>query len=211
MLKKMIVLVALVALVAGTQVFAADDAATTTKQTPAPAPARERANTPGQGGAGAGGGMRGMGGMGMMGMGVWNIIPGLSLTEDQKTKFNELQTSAREKMMTTGQAVMAAQMKVMEAVNAGAAEADVKTAAADYIKAWTDQQVQNAALVKQARAILTAEQNTELDKQLKERAAQFGNRGQAGQGGRNRSTGGAGGADGAATPRRAAPAGGAQN
>jgi Spy/CpxP family protein refolding chaperone len=209
MLKKMILLVALVALVASTQVFAADESGAAAK--PAPAPARERTVPAAPGGGGMGGGMgRGMG------MGVWGVLPQITpaLTEDQKTKVTELRTAAMEKMQTAGAAVMAAQTKVMEVVNAGGSEADVRTAAADYAKAWTEQQVQNAASVKQVRDILTAEQKTDLDKLMKERAAQFrgGQGGGRGQGGGGR--GGAGGADGGAAPRAprpAAPAGGAQN
>lgn len=209
MLKKVILLVALVALVASTQVFAADDSSSAAK--PAPAPARER-NVPAAPGGGGAGGMRGMGGFGMMGGGVWGIAQQLpNLTDDQKTKINDLQTAMREKMMASGQASMTAMMKVTELVNAGAGEAEVKAAAAEYSKLWTEQQVQSAASVKQLRSLLTADQITELDKQLKERAAQMGQRGQGrgqGQGGQ-RGQGGQGGASAPAKP--AAPAGGAQN
>jgi Spy/CpxP family protein refolding chaperone len=211
MLKKVILLVALVALVASTQVFAADDSSSAAK--PAPAPARERNVPAAPGGGGAGGMGRGMGGFGMMGMGVWGIAQQLpNLTDDQKTKINDLQTSMREKMMASGQASMTAMMKVTELVNAGAGEAEVKAAAAEYAKLWTEQQVQSAASVKQLRSLLTADQITELDKQLKERAAQMGQRGQGrGQGGQG-GQGGQRGQGGAGAPAKpAAPAGGAQN
>jgi Spy/CpxP family protein refolding chaperone len=219
MLKKMILLVALVALVASTQVFAADEPAAPAK--PAPAPARERTvpAAPG-GGAGMGGGMgRGMGmGGGMGGMVVWGVVPQLTgLTEEQKTQVNDLRTASQEKAMASAPAMMAAQAKVTEVVNAGGADDAIKAAAADYTKLYVEQAIANAATMRKLRTeILKPDQVTELDKLVKERMASFGGRGmgggQGGQGGgRNRGAGGAGGADGGATPRAprpAAPAGG---
>jgi Spy/CpxP family protein refolding chaperone len=212
MLKKVILLVAIVAIVASTQVFAADEAAAPTK--PAPAPARERTVPAGGQGAGGGAGM-GMRGMGGMGMGVWGILPQLNLTEEQKTKANDLRTAAMEKMQASGATIMAAQMKVTELVNSGATDDAIKTAAAEYNKLYVEQAIANAATMRTLRTdILKPEQVTEMDKLMKERMAQFGQRGQGGQGGgRTRGAGGAGapaGADGAA-PRAPRPANGGQN
>jgi Spy/CpxP family protein refolding chaperone len=203
MFKKMILVVVLVALVAGTQVFAADEPAAPK----APAPARERTMPAAPGGAGGMGGMRGMG---MGGMGVWGVVQQLTgLTEEQKTKVTELRTATMEKMQSSGAGVMAAQMKVMELVNAGGSDADITAAVAEYTKSYTAQQIQVAAAMRDLRTnILKPEQVTELDKLMKERAAQFSGRGmgmggqggQGGQGGRQRGNGAAG-AEGAAAPK----------
>jgi Spy/CpxP family protein refolding chaperone len=177
-----------IGLVGVAQAFAADETPAPAKA-PAPAPARDR------GGMG-GGQMRPGMGMGGMGMGIWGVLPQLNLTDEQKTKVEELRTASTEKMQSAGTAVMDAQRKVMELVQSGGSDADVKAAAADYGKAYGDQAVLMASSTRDVRAVLTAEQKTELDKLLKERASQMMQR-RGGQRG--------GGAAGEA-PRQAPPA-----
>jgi Spy/CpxP family protein refolding chaperone len=195
MLKKMLLLVALVALVASTQVFAADEAATATKVTPPPA--RERTAP-----AGGGQGMaRGMGGMGR-GFDVTAMFQGLDLTEEQKTKMQEIQKASAEKTQAAQTAQMQAMMKVNSLVMSGGDEAAVRAAAADYAKAFTDASVLRAKTVGEIKALLTAEQKTKFEEQVK-------TMGQMGQGGGRGARGGAG-ADGAAPrgrPAVPAPAG----
>jgi Spy/CpxP family protein refolding chaperone len=187
MLKKVILLVAIVALVAGTQAFAAEKAAEP-KQTPAAAPSGDRP-------AGGGQGMR----AGMGGPSIFGILRQLNLTPEQNTKVDELRKAGAEKMQAVGQAVMAAQMKVMELVNSGGSNADIMAAAAEYGKAFGEQMVQNAAMVKDIKAILTPEQKTKMEEIMKERAARGAG------GGRNRGAGGEGQGQGPRGPRPEGP------
>jgi Spy/CpxP family protein refolding chaperone len=146
-----------------------------------------------------------------MGMGrggdVMGMFLGLDLTEEQKTKMGEIQKASQEKAQTAQQTQMTAMMKVNGLVMSGGAEADIRAAAADYAKAFTEASVMRAKTVADMKALLTPEQKTKFDEQMKQRQEQMNQMGQGGRGQR----GGAG-ADGAAPARRPRPAaGGEQN
>ena len=205
MLKKMILLVALVALVASTQVFAADDTAAPAKSTttpPPPPPARER-TAPGGQGAGMGRGM-GMGGMMGRGFDVTMMFQGIDLTEEQKTKMQDIQKASAEKTQAGQQAQMQAMMKVNTLVMSGGSEADIRAAAADYAKTFTEASVLRAKTMADMKALLTADQKTKFEELVKQRIEQMNQMGQMGGG---RGQRGGTGADGAApATRRARPA-----
>jgi Spy/CpxP family protein refolding chaperone len=182
MLKKVMLLVAVIAIVASTQVFAADEAPAVPAKpgmTPPPPPARDRTQAAGQG---MGRGM-GMGGMGMgRGMDVTAMFQGLDLTEEQKTKMQEIQKGSAEKTQAAQQAQMTAMMKLNGVANSGGSEADIRAAAADLGKAMGEVYVIRAGNVSAMKALLTAEQKAKFDEQAKQRQEQMNQMGQMGGG-----------------------------
>jgi Spy/CpxP family protein refolding chaperone len=167
MLRTTILLAAVVAIVACTQVFAADEP-TTPAPPPPPAPARER--TAGAPSMGGGQGMR-MGGFGAPM--IWQLVQRLELTEEQKTKVSDLQKASTEKTQGFRQTLMAANMKLNELALTGAAEADIRAAATEVGKIMGDQAVFQASATNEVKALLTAEQKTKLEELTKESIAQM--------------------------------------
>jgi len=166
---KYLMLLAAVAVVATcAQVFAADDEPTAP---PPPPPARERtAGAPGM--AAGGGGMRGMFGAAS----IWQFVPRLELTEEQKTKVQAIQEGSQEKVQATWIAIRTATSKLNDLAIAGATEADIRAAATEVGKAYGDQAVLQATTTKEVKALLTAEQKTKLDELIKEAQAQMAER-----------------------------------
>lgn len=168
MLRIIILLAAVVAIVACTQVFAADAPAAPTP----PPSARERAAAPAMGGQGmGGGGMR----MGMGGFGapmVWQLVNRLELDEATKTKVADLQKANMEKVQAGRIAMMNTMAKLNELPLTGGSEADIKATATELGKIYADQALLQAAALKDVKALLNAEQNTKLDEMIKESIAQ---------------------------------------
>jgi protein CpxP len=170
MLKKFFLLAAIVAVIAFTQVWAADEPAGDRQTPPPPPPARER----------TAGMARGMGGAMGMGMGraadVTAMFQQLDLSEEQKTKLKEIQEANNEKIQTASEAQWNAMMKVNGLVMSGGSEAEIRAAATEAGKAMGDAAVARAKTIEEMKKVLTPEQKTKFEEQQKQRAAQMAER-----------------------------------
>ncbi len=97
----------------------------------------------------------------------------LKLTDEQKKKVEEMRASSKQESQTLRDAMRANAEAERQAVEAGGAEAELRSLARKTADSRVDMMLFGMKMDKQFRAILTPEQITELDQMKAERKARF--------------------------------------
>jgi periplasmic protein CpxP/Spy len=97
----------------------------------------------------------------------------LNLTDEQKKKVEEMRASSKQESQTLRDAMRSHADAERQAVESGAAEAELRSLARKTADARVDMMIFGMKMDKEFRAILTPEQLTQLDQMKAERKARF--------------------------------------